>query len=89
MSGQQNKRLCGLVPVPDSPLSPGMRLFAATDVGKDVGWITSAGQSSRLRKNIALGYVKRGFNSIGSKLEVAPDAAATRHQVEIVDLPFK
>jgi len=89
MSGQQNKRLCGLVPVPDSLLSPGMRLFATTDVGKDVGWITSAGQSSRLRKNIALGYVKRGFNSIGSKLEVAPDAAATRHQVEIVDLPFK
>jgi folate-binding protein YgfZ len=89
MSGQQNKRLCGLVPVPDSPLFPEMRLFSAGDPGKEVGWIKSAGQSSRLGKNIALGYVKRGFNSTGTKLDIAPDAEAKRRQVEIVDLPFR
>jgi tRNA-modifying protein YgfZ len=89
MSGQQNKRLCGFVPDTDSAVFPGMRLFAAADSGKEVGWVTSAGHSSRLGKNIALGYVKRGFNSTGSKVDIAPDGAAKRRQVEIVDLPFR
>jgi tRNA-modifying protein YgfZ len=90
MSGQQNKKLCGLVPLLDSPLLAGMRLFPAAETSKEAGWITSAAQSLRLGKYIALGYVKRGFNSTGSKLDaIAPDAAAKRVPVEIVDLPFK
>jgi tRNA-modifying protein YgfZ len=90
MSGQQNKKLCGLVPLLDSPLLAGMRLFPAAETSKEAGWITSAAQSSRLGKYIALGYVKRGFNSTGSKLDaIAPDAAAKRVPVEVVDLPFK
>ena len=90
MSGQRNKKLCGLVPVPDAPLFAGMRLFAAADPSKEAGWITSAEQSSRLGKNIALGYVKRGFNATGSRLEaIVPQSPAKHFQVEIVDLPFK
>jgi len=52
------------------------------DDAKDAGWITSATRSDRLGKEIALGYVKRGFNQRGTKL-----LAAQQH-VEVADLPF-
>ena len=41
MSGQKNKRLCGLVALNDRSLSPGMRLTISEEK-KEVGWITSA-----------------------------------------------
>ncbi len=44
MSGQTNKRLCGLVSVDGAALSPAMQLFAA-DGAKEVGWVTSATKS--------------------------------------------
>ena len=88
MSGQTNKRLCGLVSLDGSPLIPGMRLVAAPE-NKEVGWITSATHSERLGKEIALGFVKRGFNSSGSKLDaLKPQAQSVPTRVEIVDLPF-
>jgi folate-binding protein YgfZ len=89
MSGQQNKRLCGLVARDDSALAGGMRLLLPTDERKEVGWITSATRSESLAKHIALGYVKRAFNATGSTLEaVAPENCSTPVEVEIVDLPF-
>jgi folate-binding protein YgfZ len=89
MSGQINKRLCGLVSVNDSPLIPGMRLASGTEERKEVGWVTSAAHSQSLGKEIGLGYVKRGFNSTGSRLEafILEDPMATA-RLEIVDLPF-
>ena len=87
MSGQRNKQLCGLVSLNDSSLADGMKLFSAGAEKKDIGWITSAIRSERLGKEIALGYVKRGFNSVGSKLEAAPTEAGGV-LVGIVDLPF-
>ena len=87
MSGQRNKQLCGLVSLNDSSLADGMKLLSAGAEKKDIGWITSAIRSERLGKEIALGYVKRGFNSVGSKLEAAPTEAGAI-LVEIVDLPF-
>ena len=89
MSGQINKRLCGLVSVNDSPLIPGMRLASAAEGRKEVGWVTSATHSQSLGKEIGLGYVKRGFNSTGSRLEafVLEDPVVTT-RTEIVDLPF-
>jgi tRNA-modifying protein YgfZ len=91
MSGQRNKTLCGLVALNDSPLAPGTRLATMSEEGKEVGWITSAAHSGRLGREIALGYVKRGFNSAGVKLDtLAPQnpfgSAVVR--VEVVDLPF-
>ncbi|MEP6602365.1 MAG: glycine cleavage T C-terminal barrel domain-containing protein [Spartobacteria bacterium] len=83
MSGQRNKALCGLVS--DSPLGAGMRL--QNDEGKEVGWITSAARSKRVGGEMALGYVKRGFNAAGTQLKVV--AAEGTIGVEIVDLPFK
>lgn len=89
MSGQTNKRLCGLMSVSGGPLQAGMRLTA--DAGKDAGWITSATRSPRLEKEIALGYVKRGFNSSGTRLQaVHPEqaGAATGIPIEVVPVPF-
>src|SRR6266487_290130 len=89
MSGQINKRLCGLVSVNDSPLIPGMRLASGTEERKEVGWVTSAAHSQKLGREIGLGYVKRGFNSTGSGLDAfTPEDPLGTARLEIVDLPF-
>jgi tRNA-modifying protein YgfZ len=91
MSGQTNKRLCGLISLHDAPLQPGMKLARACDKGKEAGWITSAVRSERLGKEIALGYVKRGFNTAGANLDAfaSKDSdAAVSTPVELVPLPF-
>jgi tRNA-modifying protein YgfZ len=82
MSGQTNKRLCGLVSLSGAPLAAEMRLTAENAPDKDAGWITSATSSVRLGREIALGYVKRGFNEIGTRL------LATGIPVEVSALPF-
>ena len=91
MSGQTNKRLCGLMSFDDIPLQAGMRLASTTEKGKEAGWITSATRSEKIGKEIALGYVKRGFNNPGVKLDaLAPDnsGAAAAIPVQVVLLPF-
>jgi tRNA-modifying protein YgfZ len=93
MSGQTNKRLCGLISLGDLPLQPGMKLAAPSAPGKEVGWITSAMRSKRLGKEIALGYVKRGFNGAGTKLGAVAAGDVTSEtpqsiRVEVVPLPF-
>lgn len=80
MSGQRNKQLCGLISRSGVELAAGMRLLSAPE-GKDVGRLTSAAGQ------IGLGFVKRGFNSSGTKLEAVSDADG-RALVEVVDLPF-
>jgi tRNA-modifying protein YgfZ len=82
MSGQTNKRLCGLSSLSGAPLAAGMRLTSETDPRKDVGWITSATSSARLGREIALGYVKRGFNETGTRL------LAGEIPVQVAPLPF-
>src|SRR5437879_6253302 len=54
MSGQRSKKLCGLILLNGSPLTPGMRLVVGEE-RKEVGWVTSASRSVRLGKEIALG----------------------------------
>ncbi len=81
MSGQTNKRLCGLVSRDGAPLRPDDRLTDPV-TGKDAGWITSAARSESLGQEIALGFVKRGFNKPGTELR-APGP------VEVVALPFR
>lgn len=91
MSGQTNKRLCGLVAESDAPLAAGMRLFANDDADqKDVGWLTSVARSTRLGQQIALGFVKRGFNLPGTKLaaRVADHSLSNDAAVRIVAVPF-
>ncbi len=83
MSGQRNKQLCGLVSLKNIPLASGMRLTGPE--GKEIGWITSATRSGQ--REIALAYVKRGFNSVGSRVE-AKSAEPAAVPAEVVDLPF-
>ena len=90
MSGQTNKRLCGLVALTDAAIVPGMRLLTGSD-GKDVGWLTSVAMSQRLGQRIALGFVKRGSQAAGTKLEAhaPPDAQNSAvATMTIVPLPF-
>jgi folate-binding protein YgfZ len=88
MSGQTNKRLCGLISLNDTRLQPGMKLLAPSPSGKEAGWITSATRNERLDKEIALGYVKRGFNNPATKLDALSSDAAEAIPVEVVLLPF-
>jgi tRNA-modifying protein YgfZ len=91
MSGQNNKRLCGLVSISGAPLQPGLRLVPGEGDGKEAGWITSATRSPRLEKEIALGYVKRGFNSLGSRFQTVSQEKSggdINVPVELVAVPF-
>jgi tRNA-modifying protein YgfZ len=88
MSGQTNKRLCGLISLNNTPLQPGMKLAAPSASGKEAGWITSATRSQRLGKEIALGYVKRGFNNRATNLEALSLDPVDAVPVEVVSLPF-
>ena len=87
MSGQTNKRLCGLLPTGDAPVAAGMRLMSE---GKDVGWVTSVARSARLGRMIALGFVKRGYQEPGTEFAVhaADGTAAADTRVQIAVLPF-
>ncbi len=87
MSGQTSKRLCGLVAIDDAPLAAGWLLFHP-ETGKEVGRITSATRSERLGHEIALGFVKRGSNEIGTRLS-AHHAEGQTARVEVVELPFR
>ena len=86
ISGQTNKRLCGLISLNKTPLQPAMKLVTPSASAKEAGWVTSATRSQQLGKEIALGYVKRGFNDPGTNLNaLSPDGAIP---VEVVSLPF-
>ena len=88
MSGQTNKRLCGLISLNKAPLQPAMKLVTPSASGKEAGWITSATRSQRLGKEIALGYVKRGFNNPATNLEALSIDSAGTIPVQVVLLPF-
>ncbi len=88
MSGQTNKRLCGLISLNNMPLQLGTKLVAPSASGKEAGWITSATRSQRLGKEIALGYVKRGFNNPATNLDALSLDPVGAIPVEVVSLPF-
>jgi len=88
MSGQTNKRLCGLISLDDTPLRQGIKLVVPSSSGKEAGWITSATRSARLGKQIALGYVKRGLNDVGTRLDAVSPHVSNAIPVEVVSLPF-
>lgn len=84
MSGQRNKQLCGLISLSGAALAPESRLFGGLE-SKEAGWITSAAEIKG--RKIALGYVKRGFNSVGTKLQAR--AGVEHVPVQVVELPFR
>ena len=84
--GQVARSLRGLRLRSDGKEAParGAKLFLGQ---KEVGSITSAVWSPALQAVIALGYVRREANQIGTELEVRTPGGTI--QAQIVDLPFK
>jgi len=83
--GHVNKELRGLKLADNLKTLPrkGDKLFHN---GKEVGYITSAIPSPALHTNIALGYVRREANEIGTELTLR--TAEGESSVKIVELPF-
>lgn len=54
--------------------------------GQEVGHITSAVYSPALRTNIALGYVRREANAVGTELKLR--SATEETTARVVELPF-
>jgi len=83
--GQVSRALRGLRLVDAAGKLPvrGDKLFHG---GKEVGYITSAVSSPTLRANIALGYVRKECNAVGSELALRTDAG--EWPVRVVELPF-
>ncbi|HEV2436551.1 MAG TPA: glycine cleavage T C-terminal barrel domain-containing protein [Verrucomicrobiae bacterium] len=86
--GHVTKELCGLRLA--APASAGLPLPQRGDKlfrdGKEVGYITSAVKSPVLEANIALGFVRREANQIGTELTLR--TASGENSVKIVELPF-
>jgi folate-binding protein YgfZ len=55
--------------------------------GKEIGYVTSAIKSPMLGATIALGYVRREANQIGTELVLR--TAAGEYPAKIVELPFR
>jgi folate-binding protein YgfZ len=83
--GQVAKSLRGLILPDDLKELPsrGAKLFHD---GKEAGYLTSALASPALRRNIALGYVRRECNQPGAELQL--HSAAGDVSVKVVSLPF-
>ena len=83
--GRVARRLVGMIGSgADGPLAAGMTLTAH---GREVGAITSAVDSPRLKRPIALGYVHRDSAEPGTLLDIAAEEGPPRH-VTVVSLPF-
>jgi folate-binding protein YgfZ len=83
--GHVNKELRGLRLEGDlkSPPAKGDRLLHE---GKEAGYVTSAVKSLAINAWIALGYVRREHNQIGTELVLRRNAMEAK--ARIVDLPF-
>jgi folate-binding protein YgfZ len=83
--GHVNKELRGLRLTDDLKALPnkGDKLFQN---GKEIGYITSSVKSPALKTNIALGYVRREANQIGTELTLQTTDGSGL--TKIVKLPF-
>ena len=76
---------------PAAPLSAGSHFLdigAAPVIGNDDGWLTSMVYSPHLGHHIALGYLKRGNEKIGSRMRAVNFLTKTDTEVEIVSPHF-
>lgn len=83
--GHVNRELRGLrlADEPEALPAKGDKLFHAD---REVGSVTSAVRSPALEANLALGYVRREANAIGTELTV--QSALGESRARIVELPF-
>lgn len=81
--GHVSKKLSGLLVSGEIVPSRGDRIYRE---GKDVGYVTSAVKSPTLGRNIALGYIKYGFDQAGRTADIRTTGSAIPCQ--ITELPF-
>jgi len=81
--GNVRRKLVGLV-LKDSTVPPhGAKLFTGD---REVGWVSSATHSPRLKTPIALAFPLRDFSAPGTNLTIDVDGA--RHDATVQALPF-
>ncbi len=88
MSGQTNKRLAGLITNDGRALAAGMRIWTPNEPAKEVGWITSVTWSERIGAQIALGFLKRGHQEVGTLLLARTADTTESVPLQAVALPF-
>lgn len=81
--GHVNRKLSGLLVQGDIPPVSGDKLFHDS---QEVGWVTSAAVSPRLGRPIALGYVRREYQTQGTQIRI--DRHGTPMIAEVTTLPF-
>jgi folate-binding protein YgfZ len=82
--GHVAKKLTGVLLELDVALESGAKIFS--DDGKEIGSITSATISPRLKHAIALAYVKYDYLEPGTKVKVV--SAGEEFPATITELPF-
>src|SRR5438270_10730568 len=81
-AGHVNRAFLGLKVLEDGPLPRGAKLVRD---GQEVGVVTSSVFSPRLGAPVALGYLRRGSQDIGLRLDA--ESPAGRQPVEVLGLP--
>jgi folate-binding protein YgfZ len=82
--GHVAKKLTGVLMEQDVALASGAKIFS--DEEKEIGSITSATISPRLKHTIALAYVKYDYLEPGTKVKII--SAEQEYPAEIAELPF-
>lgn len=82
--GHVAKKLTGVLLEQDAALASGAKLLSADD--KEIGSITSSTVSPRLRKTIALGYVKYDYLEPGTKVKII--SSEQEYPGVVAELPF-
>ena len=68
--------------------SPNNEFWPLSVNGRQVGKVTSAIHSPRLKKNIALCMIETGMSDIGQEVEVIMSGQEQQHRATIVPIPF-
>jgi aminomethyltransferase len=79
--GQVNRRLAGLGFLGDAGPEAGAKLFGGEE--KEAGWVTSVGRSPLAGRVIGLGYLRREFRNVGTRVRWEGGEA------EVISLPVE
>ena len=81
--GHANRRLTGLQFLDGKAPVAGTKLLVPGDAaGKEAGHVTSAGFSPQFGRRIGLGYVRREYSALGTRLDASGATAA------VISLPL-
>ena len=79
-----SKRRVGFVSAAGAPARQHTKIFSKE--GKEIGEITSGGFSPCLKKNIAMGYVLKGFDKVGTSVML--EVRGKKNEATVTKMPF-